>query len=45
MKILAKYYPGQKKEPFARFVVRRTLFHHLISCSMTHDQRRAKIAD
>ena len=40
------YYPGQKKkEPFPRFVVRRTLFHHLIPCSMTHDQRRAKVAD
>ena len=34
--------PGTKKEPFARFAVRRTLFHHLISCSMTHDQRMGK---
>ena len=25
------YCSGQKKEPFARFAVRRTLFHHLIS--------------
>ena len=28
-----------------RIVVRRTLFHHLISCSMTHDQHKAKVAD
>ena len=35
----------KKKEPFPRFAVRRTLFDHLISCSMTHDQRRAKVAD
>ena len=40
-----KYYPGQKKEPSTRFAARRTLFHRVISCSMTHDQRRAKVAD
>ena len=39
----ADYYPGQKKkEPSPRFAARRTLFDLEISCSMTHDQRRAK---
>ena len=37
--------PWTKKELSPRFVTRRTLFHRVISCSMTHDQRRAKVAD
>ena len=32
----------KRKEPSPRFAVRRTLFHCVISWSMTHDQRRAK---
>ena len=37
------YYPGQKKkEPYLRFVARRTLLHHVISCTITSDQRRQK---
>ena len=39
-------YPGQKKkEPSPRFAARRTLFHHVISCSTMHYQRRSKVAD
>ena len=32
----------KKKEPSPRFAARRTLFDHVISCSITRDQRRAK---
>ena len=39
---IQKYYPEQEKEPSPRFAARRTLFDLVISCSITHDQRRAK---
>ena len=32
----------KKKKPSSRFAARRTLFRRVISCSMTHDQRRQK---
>ena len=32
----------KKKEPSPRFAARRTMFDLVTSCSMTHDQRRAK---
>ena len=46
--LLYYYYPGQKKkkkEPSLRFAARRTLFHHVISCSIKRDQRTARVAD
>ena len=41
----AQYTTLDKKEPSPRFAARRTLFHHVISCSITHDQRRTRVAD
>ena len=42
-----KYYPGQKKkkEPSLRFAARSTLFHRVISCSISPGQKSPTVAD